>query len=160
MYVARLVCSDNRSHNIPKLIAGFLHLYQGILWTQRFTRILVPVCATAILMGCSDLTLHTVPYYCTLLQGIRVLKFYAWERIFNAKVKETREGEVRLLQKLAYLKAIQTFLLLTTPIAVCFSFLSSKTSMLSNEDVTFLPCIYYGDTNSSFHLLWKKMGVY
>ena len=44
---------------------------------------------------------------------------YAWERVFSDKVEATRAGEVRLLRKLAYLKAVNIFLLLSTPVLVC-----------------------------------------
>lgn len=57
-----------------------------------------------------------IPYYD--LQGIRVLKFYAWEKVFNEKVAVTRSREVKLLRQLAYLKGVNMFILMATPVLV------------------------------------------
>lgn len=53
------------------------------------------------------------------LQGIRVLKFYAWETIFHEKVAATRKNEMGLTRKLAYMKSINMLILLSTPVFVC-----------------------------------------
>uniref|UniRef100_A0A8C9ZU68 Multidrug resistance-associated protein 1 n=1 Tax=Sander lucioperca TaxID=283035 RepID=A0A8C9ZU68_SANLU len=44
-----------------------------------------------------------------MLNGIKVLKLYAWELAFKDKVSEIRESELRVLKKAAYLGAVSTF---------------------------------------------------
>eukprot|EP00741_Cyanophora_paradoxa_P016796 tig00020941_g16221.t1 len=50
-----------------------------------------------------------------VVQGIRVIKFYAWEQFFLAKVDEVRGRECRLLLHQAYLRACIVFLMFVTP---------------------------------------------
>ena len=45
-----------------------------------------------------------------ILEGIKVLKLYAWEPSFLAKITSIRGSEVETLKKVAYLGAVQTFL--------------------------------------------------
>ena len=52
-----------------------------------------------------------------ILSGIRVLKYYAWERAFSEKVEIVREEELNLLKQLAYVVAIGfTLVLMSAPI--------------------------------------------
>uniref|UniRef100_A0A671NJH7 Multidrug resistance-associated protein 1 n=1 Tax=Sinocyclocheilus anshuiensis TaxID=1608454 RepID=A0A671NJH7_9TELE len=44
-----------------------------------------------------------------VLNGIKVLKLYAWELAFKDKVSAIRESELRVLKKTAYLGAVSTF---------------------------------------------------
>uniref|UniRef100_A0A8C6UP06 Multidrug resistance-associated protein 1 n=1 Tax=Neogobius melanostomus TaxID=47308 RepID=A0A8C6UP06_9GOBI len=44
-----------------------------------------------------------------MLNGIKVLKLYAWELAFQDKVSEIRQSELRVLKKAAYLGAMSTF---------------------------------------------------
>ena len=44
-----------------------------------------------------------------ILEGIRVLKLYAWEPSFVDKISKIRDEEVKTLMKVAYLGGVQTF---------------------------------------------------
>lgn len=53
-----------------------------------------------------------------VLQGIRVIKFFAWESSFNDKIGTIRADELRTLKKSAYLKVITMFFWTSTPLFV------------------------------------------
>ncbi|XP_008836595.1 canalicular multispecific organic anion transporter 2 isoform X1 [Nannospalax galili] len=53
-----------------------------------------------------------------ILNGIKVLKLYAWEPSFLEQVEGIREGELQLLRKGAYYQAISTFIWVCTPFLV------------------------------------------
>lgn len=53
-----------------------------------------------------------------MLNGIKVLKLYAWELAFKDKVSEIRESELRVLKKAAYLGAVSTFTWVCAPFLV------------------------------------------
>lgn len=53
-----------------------------------------------------------------ILNGIKVLKLYAWEPSFLGQVEGIRQGELQLLRKGAYLQAISTFIWVCTPFLV------------------------------------------
>ncbi|XP_036923546.1 multidrug resistance-associated protein 1 [Sturnira hondurensis] len=56
-----------------------------------------------------------------ILNGIKVLKLYAWELAFKDKVSAIRQEELKVLKKSAYLAAIGTFTWVSTPflVALC-----------------------------------------
>uniref|UniRef100_A0A8C9ZNG8 Multidrug resistance-associated protein 1 n=1 Tax=Sander lucioperca TaxID=283035 RepID=A0A8C9ZNG8_SANLU len=56
-----------------------------------------------------------------MLNGIKVLKLYAWELAFKDKVSEIRESELRVLKKAAYLGAVSTFTWICAPFLVALS---------------------------------------
>ncbi|XP_064172603.1 multidrug resistance-associated protein 1 [Anguilla rostrata] len=56
-----------------------------------------------------------------LLNGIKVLKLYAWELAFKDKVSEIRESELRVLKKSAFLAAMATFTWVCAPFLVALS---------------------------------------
>uniref|UniRef100_A0A3B4X872 Multidrug resistance-associated protein 1 n=1 Tax=Seriola lalandi dorsalis TaxID=1841481 RepID=A0A3B4X872_SERLL len=56
-----------------------------------------------------------------MLNGIKVLKLYAWELAFKDKVSEIRESELRVLKKAAYLGAMSTFTWVCAPFLVALS---------------------------------------
>ncbi|XP_061080827.1 multidrug resistance-associated protein 1 isoform X2 [Conger conger] len=56
-----------------------------------------------------------------LLNGIKVLKLYAWELAFKDKVSEIRESELRVLKKSAMLGAVSTFTWVCAPFLVALS---------------------------------------
>ncbi|XP_051905539.1 multidrug resistance-associated protein 1 isoform X2 [Hippocampus zosterae] len=56
-----------------------------------------------------------------MLNGIKVLKLYAWELAFKSKVSEIRESELRVLKKAAYLGAVSTFTWVCAPFLVALS---------------------------------------
>jgi len=52
-----------------------------------------------------------------VLTGIRIIKYYAWERAFTQEVREIRENELRKLTQLAYVSGIGfSVILLSVPI--------------------------------------------
>jgi ABC transporter transmembrane region len=52
-----------------------------------------------------------------ILSGVRVLKYYAWEKPFAHKVEIVREEELQLLKRLAYVVAMGfTLILMSAPI--------------------------------------------
>ncbi|XP_041812547.1 multidrug resistance-associated protein 1 isoform X2 [Chelmon rostratus] len=50
-----------------------------------------------------------------MLNGIKVLKLYAWELAFKDKVSEIRESELQVLKKAAYLASMSTFTWVCAP---------------------------------------------
>ncbi|ETE72132.1 Multidrug resistance-associated protein 1, partial [Ophiophagus hannah] len=56
-----------------------------------------------------------------ILNGIRVLKLYAWELAFKQKVLQIRQEELKVLKKSAYLAAIGTFTWVCAPFLVALS---------------------------------------
>ncbi|XP_075798821.1 multidrug resistance-associated protein 1-like [Microtus pennsylvanicus] len=53
-----------------------------------------------------------------ILNGIKVLKLYAWELAFQDKVMDIRQEELKVLKKSAYLAAVGTFTWVCTPFLV------------------------------------------
>nr|QST14991.1 ABCC10 protein [Diaphanosoma celebensis] len=53
-----------------------------------------------------------------LLTGIRVIKYYAWERHFRHKIEGLREEELKALKGLKYLDALCVYFWATTPVLV------------------------------------------
>ena len=53
-----------------------------------------------------------------ILNGIKVLKLYAWELAFKDKVLAIRQEELKVLKKSAYLAAVGTFTWVCTPFLV------------------------------------------
>ncbi|XP_067162181.1 multidrug resistance-associated protein 1 isoform X3 [Apteryx mantelli] len=56
-----------------------------------------------------------------ILNGIKVLKLYAWELAFREKVLEIRQEELKVLKKSAYLAAMATFTWVCAPFLVALS---------------------------------------
>ncbi|KAL1778841.1 multidrug resistance-associated protein 1 [Sigmodon hispidus] len=56
-----------------------------------------------------------------ILNGIKVLKLYAWELAFQDKVMDIRQEELKVLKKSAYLAAVGTFTWVCTPFLVALS---------------------------------------
>ncbi|KAM6244139.1 multidrug resistance-associated protein 1 isoform 3-T3 [Spheniscus humboldti] len=56
-----------------------------------------------------------------ILNGIKVLKLYAWELAFREKVLEIRQKELKVLKKSAYLAAMATFTWVCAPFLVALS---------------------------------------
>ncbi|NP_001412107.1 multidrug resistance-associated protein 1 isoform 2 [Mus musculus] len=56
-----------------------------------------------------------------ILNGIKVLKLYAWELAFQDKVMSIRQEELKVLKKSAYLAAVGTFTWVCTPFLVALS---------------------------------------
>ncbi|NWV38493.1 MRP1 protein, partial [Grantiella picta] len=56
-----------------------------------------------------------------ILNGIKVLKLYAWELAFREKVLKIRQKELKVLKKSAYLAAMATFTWVCAPFLVALS---------------------------------------
>ncbi|XP_062886763.1 ATP-binding cassette sub-family C member 3 isoform X1 [Mobula hypostoma] len=56
-----------------------------------------------------------------ILNGIKVLKLYAWEESFKQKILSIREKELNILKKAAYLNALSTFTWTTAPFVVAMT---------------------------------------
>jgi len=65
-----------------------------------------------------------------ILNGIKVLKLYAWELAFKDKVSKIRESELRVLKKTAYLGAMSSFTWICAPFLV-----SPNTDVPHNEEI-------------------------
>ncbi|KAG7314076.1 hypothetical protein KOW79_022572 [Hemibagrus wyckioides] len=53
-----------------------------------------------------------------ILNGIKILKLYAWEPSFQAQVQDVREKELKVMRKFAYLSSISTFIFSCAPALV------------------------------------------
>ncbi|NXE48712.1 MRP3 protein, partial [Casuarius casuarius] len=68
-----------------------------------------------------------------ILTGIKVLKLYAWEPSFSAKVLEIRKNELRVLKKSAYLNSLSTFAWVSTPFLVALTTFAVYVSVDENN---------------------------
>ncbi|KAJ7163116.1 multidrug resistance-associated ABC transporter [Mycena filopes] len=68
-----------------------------------------------------------------VLQGIRLIKYYAWERFYSHQIGSLREREIRTVRKMAIARA--TLFALVTLIPVLASVLSFITYALSGHDL-------------------------
>ena len=52
-----------------------------------------------------------------VLSGIRIIKYYAWEKAFETKINTIRQGELKLLRDAAYVVAIGfTLVMMAVPV--------------------------------------------
>ncbi|KAK6098443.1 hypothetical protein MT418_002471 [Batrachochytrium dendrobatidis] len=70
-----------------------------------------------------------------LLNGIKVIKLYAWENSFLKKIFSIREAELTTLKQIGYLSAVQSFTWSCTPFLVSFTSFALF-SYLSEEPLT------------------------
>ncbi|KAJ3154725.1 Canalicular multispecific organic anion transporter 2 [Geranomyces variabilis] len=70
-----------------------------------------------------------------LLNGIKVIKLYAWERPFLKRIFGAREAELETLKKLGVLSAFQSFTWACTPFLVSFASFAVYT-LVSDEPLT------------------------
>ncbi|XP_061455661.1 multidrug resistance-associated protein 1-like isoform X1 [Rhineura floridana] len=69
-------------------------------------------------MNCKD---NRIKLMNEILNGIKVLKLYAWELAFKEKVLGIRQEELKVLKKSAYLAAVGTFTWVCAPFLVALS---------------------------------------
>ena len=67
-----------------------------------------------------------------ILDGMKVLKFYAWEPSFQEQVSQTRAKEIKNLTKFMIFNAVQKFVFVSTPFIVAVS--TFATYVLVNPD--------------------------
>ncbi|XP_039546373.1 canalicular multispecific organic anion transporter 1 isoform X1 [Pimephales promelas] len=53
-----------------------------------------------------------------ILNGIKILKYYAWESSFESQVQGIREKELKVMRKFAYLSSVSTFIFSCAPALV------------------------------------------
>ncbi|KAI8911120.1 P-loop containing nucleoside triphosphate hydrolase protein [Gorgonomyces haynaldii] len=70
-----------------------------------------------------------------LLNGIKVIKLYAWEKAFKQKINKVREMELKTLKSIGYLSAAQSFTWSCTPFLVSFTSFAIY-SLLNPEPLT------------------------
>ncbi|NXA48635.1 MRP3 protein, partial [Nothocercus julius] len=68
-----------------------------------------------------------------ILSGIKVLKLYAWEPSFAARVLEIRKNELRVLKKSAYLNSLSTFTWISAPFLVALTTFAVYVSVDENN---------------------------
>ncbi|CAI9738034.1 resistance-associated 1-like isoform X1 [Octopus vulgaris] len=71
-----------------------------------------------------------------ILNGIKVIKLYAWEESLQKKINEIRKKEISLLRKAAYVTAVSTFLSTITPFAVTFVTFATYTLSSTSHPLT------------------------
>lgn len=79
---------------------------------------LVPVLLTFLQVAQMKSKDNRIKLMNEVLNGIKVLKLYAWELAFRDKVSQIRESELRVLKKAAYLAAVSTFTWVCAPFLV------------------------------------------
>lgn len=80
-----------------------------------------------------------------ILGGIKVIKFYAWEKSFQEQIRETREKELRHLRGAALMTASTDFLWTLTPFLITFATFTTYV-MLGNvlkPDVAFVSIVLF-----------------
>ncbi|KAL2912111.1 Transporter of the ATP-binding cassette (ABC) [Polyrhizophydium stewartii] len=76
------------------------------------------------LMSASDLRINAVN---ELLQGIRIVKFFAWEPRFAEKIRVLRENELRALWTYTFTASVARVMWSATPVLVSFATFTSMT---------------------------------
>ncbi|XP_077296379.1 multidrug resistance-associated protein 1-like [Arctopsyche grandis] len=79
-------------------------------------------------MACKDQRLKTIN---EILNGIKVLKLYAWEPSFEEQVTKIRNEEIQYLKKITHYSSLFTFIYLWAPFIVCLA--SFATFVLSDS---------------------------
>ncbi|XP_053742003.1 ATP-binding cassette sub-family C member 8 isoform X3 [Synchiropus splendidus] len=85
-----------------------------------------------------------------LLRGIKLLKLYAWERIFCDSVEETRDKELTSLQAFALYTSISIFMNAAIPIAAVLT--TFVVHVHISEDADLSPAVAFASL-SLFHIL-------
>ncbi|XP_006630977.3 ATP-binding cassette sub-family C member 2 [Lepisosteus oculatus] len=67
-----------------------------------------------------------------ILNGIKILKLYAWEPSFEAQVQEIRDKELKVMRNFAYLASVSTFIFYCAPALV--SLVSFAVFVLASPD--------------------------
>ena len=61
---------------------------------------------------------HRIRLMNEILNGIKVIKLYAWEDHFQGDIQNIRQRELTILRHIAYLNAVSSFTWTCTPILV------------------------------------------
>ncbi|XP_036439199.1 canalicular multispecific organic anion transporter 1-like [Colossoma macropomum] len=68
-----------------------------------------------------------------ILNGIKILKLYAWELSFEAQVQGIREQELKVMKKFAYLSSVSTFIFSCAPALVSLATFAVFVSVSSDN---------------------------
>ncbi|XP_032894884.1 ATP-binding cassette sub-family C member 8 isoform X2 [Amblyraja radiata] len=85
-----------------------------------------------------------------LLRGIKLLKLYAWEKIFHKSVEETRHKELTCLTSFALYTSISIFMNAAIPIAAVLTTFVVHTQLYEDADLS--PAVAFASL-SLFHIL-------
>ena len=82
-----------------------------------------------------------------ILDGIKVIKLYAWEPSFAKSIHKIRDEEVSTLKKMSYLGAAQTFMFTAAPMIVAVSsfatFVLIDEANILNAEIAFVSLSYF-----------------
>ena len=82
-----------------------------------------------------------------VLDGVKVLKLYAWEPSFEQQIGEIRQDEVENLKQMSYLGSIQTFIFNSTPFFVALasftSFVLSSPDNVLDAEIAFVSISFF-----------------
>ena len=82
-----------------------------------------------------------------VLDGVKVIKLYAWEPSFAKKIQQIRQEEVATLKKISYLLALQTFMFTAAPFVVAISsfatFVLVDSSNILTAEIAFVSLSYF-----------------
>ena len=82
-----------------------------------------------------------------VIDGIKVLKLYAWEPSFEQQIGYIRNDEVQNLKKMSYLSALQTFIFNSTPFLVALasfmSFVLLSPDNILDAEIAFVSISYF-----------------
>nr|XP_046256958.1 canalicular multispecific organic anion transporter 1 isoform X2 [Scatophagus argus] len=71
-----------------------------------------------------------------ILNGIKILKLYAWEPSFQKQVEDIREKELKVMRKFAYLSSVSTFIFSCAPALVSLATFSVFVGVSSDNVLT------------------------
>ena len=95
-----------------------------------------------------------------ILDGIKVLKMYAWEPSFAKKIQKIRNEEVATLKKMSYLGAVQTFMFTAAPFMVSLAsfatFVLVDEANILNAEVAFVSLSYFNLMRMPLNQVFKK----
>jgi len=82
-----------------------------------------------------------------ILEGMKVIKLYAWEPSFVKKIQKIRVEEISTLKKMSYLGAVQRFLFTTAPFMVTLTsfatFVLIDDSNILTAEIAFVSLSYF-----------------
>eukprot|EP00002_Diphylleia_rotans_P023662 TRINITY_DN4654_c0_g1_i15.p1 TRINITY_DN4654_c0_g1~~TRINITY_DN4654_c0_g1_i15.p1 ORF type:complete len:1232 (+),score=276.19 TRINITY_DN4654_c0_g1_i15:43-3738(+) len=116
----------------PLVIVGCLYFLYGVLGNATFVGfavmvILIPVIGkltklvSVVAQSTLEVTDERVKILNEVIQGIRIIKYYAWETSFMESIAQKREQEIRLFRRSGYFKTLNNFLISSVPLFVALS---------------------------------------
>ena len=90
-----------------------------------------------------------------ILFGIRVIKFYTWERFFISHIGDLRDAELKSLKSRKYLDALCVYFWATTPVLI--SILTFTTYVLLGHQLTAAKVNIYPSFSFLSRLIFQKL---